>query len=778
MFSRTLYMRIFLAALFCIFIATEAFSGGRSEAAAPATRGQFLAERGIIIPPEEIHIDTYISSINYRYPMPETEIGVSLFNSTSQMRGGQEGILHIGIQGRAQSFENFPPMNLAFVIDASFSMNEQNKISLVKEAAEIVLDRIRDKDYLALIIFNDTARVLFESARMDSPERRQRFLAAVRSIVPQGGVDLEAGLKLGYEQLLANFRQGSVNRLLFFSDGTEFSQRLAREYAHESGDIRVSLIWENRNDLDIHVVTPLGERIFFGNRRDTRGGFLDVDMNVRGESTKPIENIVWPRGRAPYGRYRVFVRNFRYHERERQPTDFQVEIRNGNHHSTFLGTISGTGVASEIEVASFYFRGEADLRREKALVYQMAESFRELGITTSAFGVGTGFDLDLIRNLAEEGGGSSRFIGSREDTLTIFYTEFERTVALIARDLKMELEFMEGVEILETWGYQNRIEGNRIHYRLTGLHAGDYETILVRYRLPPLAGIGERTLARLTVNANDILGNPLPPVEQSFNITFSNYAVDGIACGMVLHSGTMMRFAKTLKEIGRLYYDGRNRQNNLSRLSESLEKTLAIQAELENARLRLDNRDAFRAELEILRRYDEMFRRHIIAAGGQLQEALAVPLPAQSSLSADMEVLQTRVSSLFTEISLSFSEREAPVAALASFALRDGSEPPLVSFLNQSAIVTLAANPRLRLVEREHLDLIRSEQGLQNAELLDTGAAIRLGRLLGARYIITGQVIPMSSQVIVFGRVVNVETAEIVSAAQIFLDRNILGELI
>jgi hypothetical protein len=36
----------------------------------------------------------------------------------------------------------------------------------------------------------------------------------------------------------------------------------------------------------------------------------------------------------------------------------------------------------------------------------------------------------------------------------------------------------------------------------------------------------------------------------------------------------------------------------------------------------------------------------------------------------------------------------------------------------------------------------------------------------------------MSSQVIVFGRVINVETGEIMSAAQIFLDRDILGELI
>jgi hypothetical protein len=43
---------------------------------------------------------------------------------------------------------------------------------------------------------------------------------------------------------------------------------------------------------------------------------------------------------------------------------------------------------------------------------------------------------------------------------------------------------------------------------------------------------------------------------------------------------------------------------------------------------------------------------------------------------------------------------------------------------------------------------------------------------------ITGQVIPMTSQVIVFGRVINVETGEILSAAQVFLERGTVGDLL
>ena len=96
--------------------------------------------------------------------------------------------------------------------------------------------------------------------------------------------------------------------------------------AHEGCDIRASLMWNNRNDLDIHVITPRGEEVFFGNKRGRCGGSLDVDMNVRGETTTPIENIRWMRGTAPAGRYTVFVENYSFHEYAYDGTPFQVEL--------------------------------------------------------------------------------------------------------------------------------------------------------------------------------------------------------------------------------------------------------------------------------------------------------------------------------------------------------------------------------------------------------------------------------------------------------------------
>ena len=91
----------------------------------------------------------------------------------------------------------------------------------------------------------------------------------------------------------------------------ELRKRLNREGA-KSGDIQVSLIWNGKNDLDLHLVTPGGERIYHGKKRSRDGGILDVDMNAGTvDSLEPVENIYWPQGQTPSGKFTVYVNHYR-----------------------------------------------------------------------------------------------------------------------------------------------------------------------------------------------------------------------------------------------------------------------------------------------------------------------------------------------------------------------------------------------------------------------------------------------------------------------------------
>lgn len=99
----------------------------------------------------------------------------------------------------------------------------------------------------------------------------------------------------------------------------------------EGATLRVSLSWFNFDDLDLHIYEPVGrgvgglyDHIWFGNKRGTTGGTLDVDMNAgSGNTREAVENIVWMY-KVPNGAYKVVVNN--YSQRETNDVGFVIEI--------------------------------------------------------------------------------------------------------------------------------------------------------------------------------------------------------------------------------------------------------------------------------------------------------------------------------------------------------------------------------------------------------------------------------------------------------------------
>jgi hypothetical protein len=78
-----------------------------------------------------------------------------------------------------------------------------------------------------------------------------------------------------------------------------------------SGDVQVTLLWADGNDLDLHVIDPSGAEIYFSNPKSPSGGTLDHDDTAGCSTTGThVENVFWPAGGAPPGRYQLFVKNY------------------------------------------------------------------------------------------------------------------------------------------------------------------------------------------------------------------------------------------------------------------------------------------------------------------------------------------------------------------------------------------------------------------------------------------------------------------------------------
>jgi hypothetical protein len=78
-----------------------------------------------------------------------------------------------------------------------------------------------------------------------------------------------------------------------------------------SGDVQISLSWDGPSDVDLHVTGPDTSMIYYGNRTSPTGGTLDLDSNPNCSLDNiDNENVTWPTGKAPSGRYTVVADYF------------------------------------------------------------------------------------------------------------------------------------------------------------------------------------------------------------------------------------------------------------------------------------------------------------------------------------------------------------------------------------------------------------------------------------------------------------------------------------
>ncbi len=79
----------------------------------------------------------------------------------------------------------------------------------------------------------------------------------------------------------------------------------------------------------------------------------------------------------------------------------------------------------------------------------------------------------------------------------------------------------------------------------------------------------------------------------------------------------------------------------------------------------------------------------------------------------------------------------------------------------------LAAVEELQLVERERLADVNREIEAQQSTAFDATTAVRTGRLVGAQYIVTGDIAASAPQLRLDTRVIRVETGEVVKTASV-----------
>lgn len=131
---------------------------------------------------------------------------------------------------------------------------------------------------------------------------------------------------------------------------TEYRKQLEREVkkmqdilATGYGDIKISLDWNSEADIDLWVIDPRGNKIYYDAPTSTTGGELDLDDT---DGYGP-ENVFWPTDMAPLGKYKVQLHYFE--PEEGAATSYRATIFNFGRTKTFTGTITYNQVVTIAE---------------------------------------------------------------------------------------------------------------------------------------------------------------------------------------------------------------------------------------------------------------------------------------------------------------------------------------------------------------------------------------------------------------------------------------------
>ncbi|MBQ6523555.1 MAG: VWA domain-containing protein [Atopobiaceae bacterium] len=106
--------------------------------------------------------------------------------------------------------------NLVFLIDISGSMDDSDKLGLLKDAFGKLLDNLGDNDRVSIVTYAAGEDVLLEGAKGSEKSKIMRVINRLRA---DGSTNGEAGLKMAYQVAQDNFIEGGVNRIILASDG-------------------------------------------------------------------------------------------------------------------------------------------------------------------------------------------------------------------------------------------------------------------------------------------------------------------------------------------------------------------------------------------------------------------------------------------------------------------------------------------------------------------------------------------------------------------------------
>lgn len=214
-----------------------------------------MLNNGSLPPAGAVRIEEMVNYFKYDYAQPTGNEPFAIHTEISQAPwNSKHKLVMIGLQGKKIPVENLPPANLVFLVDVSGSMDEPNKLGLVKSSLKLLADQLRPQDKVAMVVYAGAAGLV-----LNPTSDKTRIREALENLTAGGSTAGGEGLRLAYKTAREQMVKGSNNRVILCTDG-DFN------VGESSDDAMVRLIEKERESGIFLTVLGYG----MGNYKDNK----------------------------------------------------------------------------------------------------------------------------------------------------------------------------------------------------------------------------------------------------------------------------------------------------------------------------------------------------------------------------------------------------------------------------------------------------------------------------------------------------------------------------
>ncbi len=169
--------------------------------------------------PDSVRLEEMINYFDYHYDAPSPgdahpfRANVEIASCPWQP---EHRLVRIGLKGMEIPRDERPATNLVFLIDVSGSMNEPDKLPLVKEGLRRLVESLTVDDRVAIVVYAGASGLVLDSTYVSDKET---ILGALDRLSAGGSTNGGAGIELAYSVAQQHFIKEGVNRVILATDG-------------------------------------------------------------------------------------------------------------------------------------------------------------------------------------------------------------------------------------------------------------------------------------------------------------------------------------------------------------------------------------------------------------------------------------------------------------------------------------------------------------------------------------------------------------------------------